>query len=444
MKKLIAVAVLAAFSSLPYAAEKDITTDVVVVGQGAAGTAAAFAAAEQGAKVIGLEKKGMVGGTGNFSEGIFAVGSKMQRDYYIPLTKDEAFKKIMNYGHWRSNARLVRAFVDKSADTVEWMQKHGVKFEKLTTNYPGGLYTWHIYQGRGAGWINALQKKGKDKYGMQVLLNTPAEKLIFGKDGKVAGVVAKDKDGNTLNIHAKAVIIATGGFADNPEMMKKYTRFPNTDASESIISVCFNSSLLKYGGDVAVGAMTILTSVMQFAMLPMQGIGQGAQPIMSFNYGAGKIDRVKKAFWLLLKVTFSYSTLIWLAVMIFPQVFVGLFTSDATLLAFTKTALRIYMACVFLMGIQIACQMAFTSIGCAKESILVAVTRKFILLIPLIYIVPLIWRSNQTLAVYLAEPIADFFAVSFTVILFSRQFKKALEKAPKSSAQASADRSAQA
>ena len=197
-------------------------------------------------------------------------------------------------------------------------------------------------------------------------------------------------------------------------------------ASESIISVCFNSSLLKYGGDVAVGAMTILTSVMQFAMLPMQGIGQGAQPI----------NRVKKAFWLLLKVTFAYSTLIWLAVMIFPQVFVGLFTSDATLLAFTKTALRIYMACVFLMGIQIACQMAFTSIGCAKESILVAVTRKFILLIPLIYIVPLIWRSNQTFAVYLAEPIADFFAVSFTVILFSRQFKKALEKAPAPSAQA--------
>ena len=200
-------------------------------------------------------------------------------------------------------------------------------------------------------------------------------------------------------------------------------------ASESVISVCFNTSLLKYGGDLAVGAMTILTSVMQFAMLPMQGIGQGAQPIMSFNYGAGKIDRVKKAFWLLLKVTFAYSTLIWLAVMIFPQVFVGLFTSDATLLVFTKTALRIYMACVFLMGIQIACQMAFTSIGCAKESILVAVTRKFILLIPLIYIVPLIWRSNQTLAVYLAEPIADFFAVSFTVILFGRQFKKALEKA---------------
>ena len=198
-------------------------------------------------------------------------------------------------------------------------------------------------------------------------------------------------------------------------------------ASESIISVCFNSSLLKYGGDIAVGAMTILTSAMQFAMLPLQGIGQGAQPIMSFNYGAGKIDRVKEAFRMLLKVTLSYSTVIWLLVMLFPQVFAGMFTSDAQLLAFTKTALRIYMACVFLMGIQIACQMAFTSIGCAKESILVAVTRKFILLIPLIYLVPQIWKANQTFAVYLAEPIADFFAVSFTVILFRRQFKKALE-----------------
>ncbi|WP_289184296.1 FAD-dependent oxidoreductase [uncultured Parasutterella sp.] len=228
MKKLLAVAVLAAFSTMSYAADKVLNADIVVVGQGAAGTAAAFAAAEKGAKVIGLEKKAIAGGTGNFSEGIFAVGSKMQRDYYIPLTKDEAFKKIMAYGHWRSNARLVRAFVDKSADTVDWMQKHGVKFEKLTTNYPGGLYTWHIYEGRGAGWIKLFQEKGQKEYGMEVLFNTPAEKLLM-KDGKVAGVIAKDKDGNTVTVNAKAVIIATGGFADNPEMMKKYTRFPDTD-----------------------------------------------------------------------------------------------------------------------------------------------------------------------------------------------------------------------
>ena len=205
-------------------------------------------------------------------------------------------------------------------------------------------------------------------------------------------------------------------------------------ASESIINICFNSSLLVYGGDVAVGAMTILSTVMQFAMLPLQGIGQGAQPIMSFNYGAGQTDRVKETYFLLLKIDFAYAAIIWLLVMIFPQIFAGIFTTDATLITFTKTALRIYLGCVFMMGIQTACQMAFTSIGCAKESIIVAVARKFILLLPLIYIMPHIWSSNQTLAVYAAEPIADFLAVSFTIVLFSFRFKKALAKSHKNSA----------
>lgn len=197
-------------------------------------------------------------------------------------------------------------------------------------------------------------------------------------------------------------------------------------SSESIISICFNSSLLKYGGDIAVGAMTILTSAMQFAMLPLQGLGQGAQPIISYNYGARNADRVKGAFQLLLKVSLIYSTLIWLFVQVLPQAFAGMFTSDAELLAFTSRALRIYMACVFMFGIQIACQMAFTSIGFAKESIIVAVTRKFILLIPLIYILPHVLTGNQTMAVYTAEPVADFLAVTFTALLFKRQFKKAL------------------
>lgn len=197
-------------------------------------------------------------------------------------------------------------------------------------------------------------------------------------------------------------------------------------ASESIISVCFNSSLLKYGGDIAVGAMTILTSVMQFAMLPLQGLGQGAQPIISYNYGAGNVERVKKAFKLLLKVSLSYSMILWLCVMLFPQGFAAMFTSDAALLAFTKTALRVYTAALFLFGIQMACQMTFNSLGNAKASIVVAVMRKFVLLIPLIYIMPLILQSNQTMAVYMAEPIADFFAVSFTAVLFTFQFKKAL------------------
>ena len=199
-------------------------------------------------------------------------------------------------------------------------------------------------------------------------------------------------------------------------------------ASESVISVCFNSSLLKYGGDIAVGAMTILTSVMQFAMLPLQGLGQGAQPIISYNYGAKNVGRVKKAFWLLLKVSLSYAVLLWAFIMIFPQGFAGMFTSDPELLVFTKTALRIYTACLFLFGIQMACQMTFTSLGKAGSSIIVAVMRKFILLIPLIYIMPAILRENKAVAVYMAEPIADFLAVTFTAILFFFQFRKCLRQ----------------
>ena len=198
-------------------------------------------------------------------------------------------------------------------------------------------------------------------------------------------------------------------------------------ASESVISVCFNSSLQKYGGDIAVGAMTILTSVMQFAMLPLQGLGQGAQPIISYCYGAKDTERVRGAFKLLLKVSLAYSILLWIFVMLFPGGFAALFTSDARLVEFTKTALRIYMGSMLLFGIQMACQMTFNALGKAKESIIVAVTRKFILLIPLIYLMPVIIRSDQTTAVYLAEPIADLIAVTFTAILFSVQFKKILK-----------------
>lgn len=197
-------------------------------------------------------------------------------------------------------------------------------------------------------------------------------------------------------------------------------------ASESIISVCFNSSLLKYGGDIAVGAMTILTSVMQFAMLPLQGLGQGAQPIISYNYGAKNAGRVKETFKLLLKANLTFSIILWALVMLFPQIFVKMFTSDITLITFAQKALRIYMASIFLFGIQIACQMTFTSIGYAKASIIVAIMRKFVLLLPLIFILPHIYTSNQTYAVYLAEPIADFLAVTFTIFLFKSQFKKAL------------------
>ena len=199
-------------------------------------------------------------------------------------------------------------------------------------------------------------------------------------------------------------------------------------ASESVISVAFNASLLQYGGDLAVGAMTILSSVMQFAMLPLQGLGQGAQPIISYNYGAGKRDRVKKAYFLLLRVSFLYSCLLWLLVQLFPQAFAAMFTSDAQLVAYTSHALRIYVAALFLFGIQMACQMTFTSLGKAKQSILVAVMRKFILLLPLIYLMPQLFRADQAQAVYMAEPVADTLAVLFTVVLFFFTFRKVLRQ----------------
>ena len=197
-------------------------------------------------------------------------------------------------------------------------------------------------------------------------------------------------------------------------------------SSESVISVCFNSSLLKYGGDIAVGAMTILTSVMQFALLPLQGIAQGAQPILSYNYGAKNSERVKKTFRILLTTCLTYSVILWAVVMLVPEVFVGIFTPDANLIEFTAPALRIYLGGVFLFGIQIACQMTFTSLGKAVNSIIVAVVRKFVLLLPLIYIIPLL-VSNKTMGVYMAEPIADIVAVTFTSVLFAFQFKKAMK-----------------
>ena len=196
-------------------------------------------------------------------------------------------------------------------------------------------------------------------------------------------------------------------------------------ASESVVTVCFNSSLLHYGGDIAVGAMTILTSVMQFAMLPLQGIAQGSQPIASYNYGAKNADRVKKTFRLLVITCLTYSTLLWAAVQIIPKVFVSIFTSDAKLVAFTAPMLKIYLGGLFLFGIQIACQITFTSLGKAVNSIIVAVVRKFVLLLPLIYIMPHV-VSNPTIGVYMSEPIADIIAVLFTSVLFTFQFKKAL------------------
>ncbi|WP_343210284.1 MATE family efflux transporter [Anaerolentibacter hominis] len=201
-------------------------------------------------------------------------------------------------------------------------------------------------------------------------------------------------------------------------------------STESLLAVCFNTSLLKYGSDLAVGSMTILTSVMQFAMLPLLGMTQGAQPIISYNYGAGKADRVKKAFHLLFISCLAYTTLLWALVMINPAMFAAIFTNNAQLIEMTSWTLRIYMAVSCILGAQIACQQTFIALGNAKASLFLALLRKIILLIPLIYIMPSIFSSDKVKAVFLAEPIADTIAITVTVIMFFATFNKTLKKLP--------------
>ena len=198
-------------------------------------------------------------------------------------------------------------------------------------------------------------------------------------------------------------------------------------STESILLLCFNSSLLKYGGNLAVGAMTILTSVMQFAMLPLQGLTQGGQPIISFNYGAGNMARVKKAFQIQTVCCFTFAFVLWAAVELAPGLFVAVFTNDPQLAELTKWALRIYMACVLLMGIQISCQQSFIALGNSRVSAFLAIFRKIIVLIPLIYILPML-LEDKVFAVFLAEPVADAVAVTTTSALFYREFKKLTKK----------------
>ncbi len=201
-------------------------------------------------------------------------------------------------------------------------------------------------------------------------------------------------------------------------------------ATESAINIAFNMSLSRFGGDVAVGAMTILASIMQLQMMPVQGLSQGAQPIMSYNYGAGNIDRVKKASGLLFLCCFGYTMLFWLAVQLFPEVFVRIFNDSEELLNTTVWALRIYMAVSGLFGIQMAVQQTFVSLGQAKLSLFIACLRKIILLIPLILILPLFFE-NKVFAVFLAEPVADFISVTTAGTLFALNIRQILAKKAK-------------
>lgn len=196
-------------------------------------------------------------------------------------------------------------------------------------------------------------------------------------------------------------------------------------STESILSISFTSSLSKYGGDLAVGAMTIITSTSQLVLMPLQGICQGGQPIISFNYGAKNKDRVKKAFFTQFKACVIFTCVSWVIMMLVPQVFAGMFTSNKELVNYTAWALRIYMAGIFAMGFQISCQQSFMALGQAKVSLIMACLRKLILLIPLIFILP-VFIENKVFAVFLAEPISDIIAAAVTTIVFMVKFDKIL------------------
>lgn len=193
-------------------------------------------------------------------------------------------------------------------------------------------------------------------------------------------------------------------------------------STESLLSICLNSSLQKYGGDIAVGSMTILTSTMQFAMLPLSGLTQSAQPIISFNYGARKVERVKKTFKIVLISCLIFSTIVWFLTLAFPQMFARIFTTDIDLIDKTVWSMRIYMGGVFILGAQIACQQTFVSLGQSKISLLLALLRKIVLLIPFIFIFPYFFE-DKVFAVFFAEPVADILAATITSIVFSLKIK---------------------
>ena len=199
------------------------------------------------------------------------------------------------------------------------------------------------------------------------------------------------------------------------------------ESTESLLSICFNASLQKYGGDLAVGSMTILTSSMQILSLPLNGLTQGAQPIISYNYGAGRTDRVRKAFRLLFLCAVSFSGLYWALNMLFPTLFVSLFSNTPKLKDMASWALRIYMAGCFINGVQTGCQRTFVALGQAKISLFLALLRKIILLIPMICVFPLFFQ-DKVFAVFLAEPVADLLAGCTTFTMFMLSFNKILNK----------------
>ncbi len=202
--------------------DKRIDADIVVIGSGVSGLAAAVTAAEGGARVVVFEKQRSIGGTSNFFDGMFAVESEMQRERYIGYSRDEAFTNIMEYSHWRANPRLVRVIVNESGATIGWLRSLGVDFVDATTNMPEAPLSYHVVRGQGASVIKALAAVAKKK-GVDIRVAAPVVQILR-RGGAVSGVIAEE-DGQRIEADAKAVVIASGGYANNKEWIKKYAGF---------------------------------------------------------------------------------------------------------------------------------------------------------------------------------------------------------------------------
>ena len=203
--------------------EQKYETDIVIAGGGLSGLSAALTATENGVKTIVLEKMHFLGGAGLFPEGSLGIGTRFQKENGIQITTDKVFAKVMEFHHWRCNASVIRALLNESGETIDWLLDHGVEIEGIRTLFPPekSLQVWHIFKGRGARVVKIMSKKIEKKGGL-ILTETPAKELLINNEGVVVGIIAKNAKGERITINAKAVILATGGFVSNKEMLKKY------------------------------------------------------------------------------------------------------------------------------------------------------------------------------------------------------------------------------
>jgi len=197
---------------------KQIETDVVVIGGGCAGTAAALTAVERGARVVLFEKTSDLAMGGN---GMFAVETRHQRMRQMTFSRADAMKYFLEHTRYKVDARLVKAYVDKSAETIEWLERHGIRFIEPVAYYPGGYYTWH-YKDPASGRITEVLLNRAKGLGATAFFETPVKQLIREK-GHITGVIAEGKNGEIYRVKARAVIIGTGGFGENKDWVKKYT-----------------------------------------------------------------------------------------------------------------------------------------------------------------------------------------------------------------------------